>query len=97
MINKIRGSSKPILKTLLSTIELDTRSTTGKNLREIMLRVDKLSIYDVTMTDCDVIQYFPRPQEDQWKIEFLQLMMAEREQGYLDESDQALFDYLCEN
>ena len=62
-----------------------------------MLRVNKLSIYDVTMTDCDVIPYFPRPEEDQWKIELLQLMMEEREMGRLDDSDQALFEYLCEN
>ena len=97
MILKIRGSSKPLLKTLLSAIEHDTRSTTGKNLREIMLRVDKSSIYDVTMADCDVIPYYPRPEEDKWNIEFLQLMMEEREQGRLDDSDQDLFEHLCEN
>ena len=75
MIQNIQGSSKPILKTLLSAIETDTGSTTGKNPREIMLRVNKFSIYDVTVLDSDIIPYFPRPEEDCWKTETLQLMM----------------------
>ena len=97
MIHKIRDSSKPILKTLLSAIETDTRSTTGKNLREIMLRVNKSSIFDITISDSDTIPYFPRPEEDRWKTETLQLMMREREQGRLDDADQAVMDHLCEN
>ena len=97
MIHNIRCSSIPILKTLLSAIETDTGSTTGKNLREIMLRANKFSIYDVTVVDSDIIPYFPRPEEDGWKTETLQLMMEEREQGCLDDSDQAVMDHLCEN
>ena len=62
-----------------------------------MLRANKFSIYDVTALDCDTIPYFPRPEEDKWKTEILQLIMEEREQGHLDDSDQAVMVHLCEN
>ena len=62
-----------------------------------MLGVGKYSVYDITVGDSDSILYFPRPEEDSWKIDVLQLMMEEREQGYLDDTDQALMDHLCEN
>ena len=97
MISKIRSSSKTILTTLLSAIELDTRSTTGKNLREIMLLTDKLSIYDIKTEDADHFPYFPRPEEDAWKTEVIQCLLEEREQGNLDESDLELLNYLCAN
>ena len=48
MITQIRSSTKPILRSLLSAIELDTRSTTGRNLRYIMILLDKVSIQDIT-------------------------------------------------
>ena len=75
MICKIRSSSKTILPTLLSAIELDTRSSTGNNLREIMLLTDKLSIFDITPEDADHFTYFPRPEEDIWKIEVIQCLL----------------------
>ena len=95
MISKIRISSKSILKTLLRAIEMDTRSTTGKNLREIMLLTGKLTINDIEVNDSDVFPYFPRPVEDEWKTEVLQMMLEEREQNSLDDSDQELVNLLC--
>ena len=59
--------------------------------------LNKSSIFDITVSDSDTIPYFPRPEEDRWKTETLQLMMREREQGRLDDADQAVMDHLCEN
>ena len=53
MIASIHMSNKPILKILLGQNETDTRSTTGQNLRNIMLLVEKTSIYDITHDDLE--------------------------------------------
>ena len=90
-------SSKPILTTLLSAIKMDTRSTTGKNLRQIMIISGKSNIEDINTEDSNLFEYFPRPVEDEWKSEIIRLMLDERELGNLDESDQELMDYLCTN
>ena len=95
MISKIRISSKPILKTLLRAIEMDTRSTTGKNLRGIMLLAGKWTISEVDTNDADSFPYFPRSEEDEWKTEVLQIMMEEREQNSFEISDQELMNLLC--
>ena len=94
MISKIRLSSKPVLKTLLKAIELDTRSTTGKNLRGIMLLVDKINIGEIEVSDADSFPYFPRPKEE-WKTEALQAMLEERESNSLDSADQEVLNLLC--
>ena len=90
-----------ILKTLLTAIEKDTRSTTGKNLRGMMLLTDKLSIFDITPEDADHFSYFPRPEEDLWKTEVIQCLLEEREEpcreGNWDDSDLGLMNYLCAN
>ena len=82
---------------MLSAIELDTRSTTGKNLREIMLLTNKVNIFEMTPEDADLLPYFPQQEDDLWKTEMIQCLLAEREQGTLDESDLNLMNYLCEN
>ena len=97
MILKIRSSSKSILRTLLSAIEFDTKSTTGNNLREIMLLSNKLCILDINPEDADQFPYFPRPEEDLWKTEVITCLLEEREQGNLDGSDLELLNYLCVN
>ena len=61
-----------------------------------MLPLHKFSIFEITVSDSDSIPYFPRPEEDHWKIETLQLMMGERERGCLDDAYQAVMDHLCE-
>ena len=62
-----------------------------------MLLTDKLSIFDITPEDADHFTYFPRPEEDIWKIEVIQCLLEERKLGNLDESDLELLNYLCEN
>ena len=95
MITKIRSSSKSILKILLKAIETDTRSTTGKNLRETMLLVGKMNIFEVQVEDADNFPYFPRPEGDLWKIEVLKCMLEEKEENGLDASDKEAMNLLC--
>ena len=97
MTTKIKSSCKPILRSLLSTLELDTRFTVGRNLRNIMLLVNKSSIRDITMADIDNIEYREVAEERQWRVEPVQHLLEEREAGGLDKDDLEWLDYLCSN
>ena len=95
MTKSIRKSSKPILKTLLSTIEHDSRPVTGRNLRLIMLQSGRHDIYDIQLSDAEVILYHKLEDDDEWKLEMLKHLLEERELGGLDIEDTAWLDYLC--
>ena len=75
-ILKIRMSKKPVLKTILSAIETDTRSTTGSNLRNILILAEKFNIEDITGEDSNSFEYFPRPMEDDFSANHCNLLLA---------------------
>ena len=47
-ISRIRKSKKDSLRSMLKTIEYDTRSVTGRNLRKILLQADEYDIKNLT-------------------------------------------------
>ena len=94
-IAKIKNSTKPLLRTILSAIMHDTRSTTGKNLRGILLLSSKGSIEELSVSDADHFPYFPMSQEEEWKTEMLTLLIEERDRGSLDKEETEWFNYLC--
>ena len=96
-ISKIRTSKKPILRTLLSSIQLDTLSTTGRNLRGMMLLTEKCSIDDITLDDLRTFPYFSRPEDDYWKIEIMQHLLEERTFSTLDDEDTKWLNFLASN
>ena len=64
MINSIRKSKKNILKCLLSEIERDVKSISGRNLRMIMFHRDKSDINEVSVSDADKLQYFDMAKDE---------------------------------
>ena len=54
---------------MLSTVKTDCRSTTGNNLRNIMLLVNKSTLADVTSKALDKQIYAITPQVDKWKVD----------------------------
>ena len=54
---------------MLSTVKTDCRATTGNNLRNIMLLVNKSTLADVTSKDLDKQIYAITPQVDKWKVD----------------------------
>ena len=52
-INKIEKSSKKALKALLEIARKDVRTTTGKNLRMMMLMLGKGTVQDIQINDID--------------------------------------------
>ena len=97
-ISNLSSSKKPILQTLLSAIQLDTTSTTGRNLRNIILQLcGKCSIDDISVDDITNFPYFPRPVDDYWKCEMLQHMLEEKNFRTLDDDEIQWMNYLASN
>ena len=68
-VEKIRNSGKPPLVMLLSEAASDVRSTTGSNLRNIMVLAGKTSIDAVDVPDAEKIEYFKLDDEEAWEVQ----------------------------
>ena len=95
MIHQIRASKKPILKRLLSEIELDVSSTTGSNLRNIMLETSKSSVSEIELSDINSLMYFELGEEDEWRVEMLNYLLEERLEHHLDREEEEWLQFLC--
>ena len=69
---QIKKSNKKAAKFLLESIQFDTNSVTGSNLRNILLLTDKADIQDLLPADLSNLKYHPIQNEDKWKVSFLQ-------------------------
>ena len=67
---KIKTSEKKPLKNLLELSMKDLRTTTGKNLRWIMLMTGKSTVDDLGPADADILEYHEVPEEESWRIDF---------------------------
>ena len=67
-LNQIVKSPKQIPLELLQTVKYDVRSTTGYNLRRLMLLTQKTCVEQITAADYKLIKYHKIREEDQWKI-----------------------------
>ena len=67
-VKQIENSPKVLPKLLLQTIRHDSRSTTGSNLRNILLLTRKYDISKLVPLDALEIQYEPILEENKWKI-----------------------------
>ena len=70
-LEQIRNSNKSASKFLLESILLDTRSTTGSNLRNILLRTDKADVRDLIPRDAFAEKYNLIPVEEEWRLPFI--------------------------
>ena len=95
MLQSIRRSAKPILRTILAVTENNTNSVTGRNLRSIMLLTGRDSISEITPLDAGIIQYHTLDDDEGWRIEFLKCLLMERDQGSLEDSDLEWLEWLC--
>ena len=99
-IDQIRKSSKSAIMSLLNSIHLDARSTTGSNLRNILLETDKASISDLSPNDAFQVEYLPIKPEEKWRLPFIKdiieaknenMVIQNIEDGDLDD----MLDVLC--
>ena len=66
-VEQIRKSQKQLPKQMLNIIRRDVRSTTGSNLRKILLQTQKDHVEHLKSTDILEIKYHPIMDEDKWK------------------------------
>ena len=67
-IKQIKKSGKYIVKLLFNTIKLSVRSTTGHNLRAIMMETNKVNIDRLDDIRGGDIEYHPVKNDDRWKV-----------------------------
>ena len=101
-IEKVRDSQKTIPKLLLSHIMYDVRSTTGSNLRNIMLETDKDDIAILSKSDSEQVKYHPLSKDDEWKKEALIELLDIREgqleiNGLINDEIQQMIETICTN
>ena len=99
-LQQIEKSQKHIPKQLLSFIKHDVRSTTGSNLRNILLLTDKPSVEDVTRDDLRKLEYAPIDKEDKWKVKFIKEITDIKfnkliVEDFTTEELEDILEYLC--
>jgi hypothetical protein len=87
VIDKIRKSKKQILKNIFSVIERDVRSTTGQNLRMLMLQCDRSDLSEIQLSDMGTLPYIHPAKDEEWQTEMLRHLLQQRQQGPLDKED----------
>ena len=84
-----------IERTLLAAVENNTATTTGRNLRCIMLLTQKNSVEEMVVSDIRNAVYQKVDVERQWQVELIELLLLEREQEGLEDSDLEWLEWLC--
>ena len=84
----------------MASIYQDTRSTTGSNLRNILLQTNKSSIYDLVPSDARQIAYHPIKITDEWRVSLItEIIEAKHKQleilNITDEDLEAILKVLC--
>ena len=84
----------------LSHIMGDVRSTTGLNLRKILLQTNKQSVDELMKDDISDVKYHPTLAEDKWKetllLEILDVRDGQLEvDGFSDEELNEIVEQIC--
>ena len=96
---RIRNSDKSVLRRILTLVESDARTVTGRNLRSVLLLTDKARINQLQPSDMELVSYYGEP--EQWRIvsinEVLQMRAGELElpDGWRKEEMQEILDAAC--
>ena len=85
---------------LLHHIGCDVRSTTGRNLRQILLQTDKLSVDHLVKDDISGLQYHPTLPGDKWKEGFVKEILDLRSnkleiEGFDEEELECILENIC--
>ena len=99
-LSQIKKSRKKLPAKLLKIIECDTRSTTGSNLRKIMLLLGKYSIEGISIKDLDFFEFFPVLPVDEWKVGIVRELIEVREnnldlENFTAQELEEILEYLC--
>ena len=99
-IQQIKKSPKNASKLLLDSILQDARSTTGSNLRNILLQTEKSIVQELVPSDVLGFAYKPMENKEKWKITIIQEII-EIKNGILEMDNfrqdelEEMLEYLC--
>ena len=99
-LNQIEKSAKIVPKQLLAFIKRDTNSTTGSNLRNLLMLTNKNDIDELTTMDIENIKYNEIEEDDKWKIAMIReitdikFKQLELENFSIEELNEIL-DHIC--
>ena len=81
MIDRIRISKKDPLRTILLAVEDNARSRTGRNIRRMMITEEE--------------PYQVMNPGDEWKVDYILLLLDERDNRGLSKEEQEWLNFLC--
>ena len=64
-VEKLRNSEKPVLRNTISLVENDTRTVTGRNLRNILLLTDRPDVQHLRPSNMEAVFLYGQP--DLWR------------------------------
>lgn len=70
-IAQIKKSKKRLPKLMLNLIKDDIRSTTGRNLRGILLQTTKVNVGQLVKSDFQQLKYHPIDDNQKWKTDVI--------------------------
>ena len=97
-VNNIMVGEKKVLRRVMEMIKRDTRSVTGRNLRHL-----KQMSPDFDESGLDVYSkpYKEIPEEEEWRVPFIQELIEARKTGPFDETTKEdlveICDYVCQS
>ena len=99
-LQQIRSSPKTVTSQLLEFIKRDTRSTTGSNLRNLLLMTNKDDIDDITFDDVENMKYCEPGDQDKWKVDFTKEIISIKNnelqlENFTKEEIDEILDHLC--
>ena len=100
-INKIKQSAKPVLRQLFNIVKNDVRTTTGSNLRNILLKTSLSSVDDLHPGIVQQIKYEEIREMDKWRIPIIQEAIdikcgkVNPPDGWTEDELDEIFNFAC--
>ena len=98
--SRIENSTKRPLKNLLMLSRKDIRTTTGRNLRLLMILLGKNSVDDLSVDDIDSMEYHTISENEAWRVDLIQELIAVRENegeitGFTSKELDDILNHVC--
>ena len=100
-MNRVKESTKPVLRQLLSIAKQDVRTTTGSNMRNILLLTECLNIDDLQTDIVKTITHNKINVADMWRVDMVKELIEiklgnlETPEGWTTDELEQVMDFAC--
>ena len=99
-MKRLASSRKSVLRHAFKVFSKDCRSTTGSNVRNILLESGAVLFEQLSMSDIRRIEFHPTPTEEQWRISVINDLIdirdgMEDDIGWTKDDINETLEYLC--